>query len=536
MKVGDKVLVRKPAKQESPFWFSGMDKYDGTIQEVSEVVGNRIKIKSDALCFYLSKWLTPVIGHQGKYYRTAEKGDIGSQVMVSDYSKANALNLSCSLTLQEINLAEHPFEAGGEKWKYALVEVKEKLADESEKDDMDKYPPPTEAIEKTLEGYLEDEGIWCDTYEEKYALLSYLGDRGYRWNSGKTIHEYNWKRTQESGEVWAEGKRLLHQGSRKNHISFSTFPEYAEIMAKYGFTKKAETPTEKSTQTFAETLAKHKGPTWPMEAPKGGTITFNSAVQVELDNNPTQYQKVLEKLQNGAFVTHLAEGPLTIDETGVKYQKKVCYNGIDCWVTSGGQAIQYDPLKFSYISDGKSSESEKKMTKPSMFVVNTLIRPSESCPLPLIVNYLDSKGYTDPGGGPLGYSGNLICIQRNKKATILTITSRSGRYISEFAEYEEIISPAANAAKPQKENKMALFSLASKKVRSLAYGALNWAFISPLKRTFKPVATIAQFSVCYLTLAAAGYFAYGLYQNPQSVVEWISELSPVEIRLKNSEE
>lgn len=83
---------------------------------------------------------------------------------------------------------------------------------------------------------------------------------------------------------------------------------------------------------------------------------------------------------------------------------------------------------------------------------------------------------------------------------------------------------------------MALFTLASKKVRSLAYGAIDWAFVSPLKRTFKPVATIAQFSICYLTLAAAGYFAYGLYQNPQSVVEWISEISPVEIRLKNTEE
>lgn len=88
----------------------------------------------------------------------------------------------------------------------------------------------------------------------------------------------------------------------------------------------------------------------------------------------------------------------------------------------------------------------------------------------------------------------------------------------------------------KEETTMALLSLCIRNIRKVVWSVVAWAFVSPLKRTFKPVATIAQFSVCYLTLVAAGYFAYGLYQNPQSVVEWISELSPVEIRLKNSEE
>lgn len=587
MKVGDKVLVRKPVDlDEGPGWVSEMDKYDGTVQEIYET-GKHIYTKSSEWKF-LKKWLTPVFEHEGKYYRIADKADIGSQVTVSDQSEKVSILNNFNFRLTAITSEELPFIAGGESWKYALVQIKQE---------------PAVTSTKTLEEYLEDEGIWCETYEEKYALLSYLGDTGYEWNSGSKVHGYDWQKRQEYGDLRAKGKRLTQSKHKTNQIAFSTISKYDEIMKKYA-PAAADTPVETPADTPAETpkeaeMFVHQGKKYRLATKDdigkemlfsdyglynarkltlraikddlfvtGGnlrwkyaffeipqkenesskseemlgsdviptevnwdvpfskefmTVTYNPATQVEWDKPVTTCQKT-------------EETPLTKEETSVESKSQGMTYAAPWWST--GWMVSFDPPNFGFSFDEKSSESEKKMAKPSMFVVNTLIRPSASCPLPVIVNYLDSKGYRDLRGCPLKFydEGNSIRIQRDKQVLIYQSPNNTGRCVSEFAEYEEIISPAAKAAKPQKESKMALFSLASKKVRGLAYGALDWAFISPLKRTFKPVATIAQFSICYLTLAAAGYFAYGLYQNPQSVVEWISEISPVEIRLKNTEE
>lgn len=381
MKAGDKVLVRKPDNAaEYPGWVTSMDSYDGTIQEV-EWVERYVALKTIKRMFNL-KWLTPVVECKGKYYRVADESDIGSPIWVSDLEPEKILGDGRPLlTLSRIDRGNsHPFVAGCENWAYGMVEVNPE-SDEVEINSgevkLTRLDTPPKARSKSLQTHLNG-GVNCRTYEEKYALLEYLSQLGYKWYSGDEIHGFDWSRYHESGLVRASLSGVRHGYFDMDLPYFSTLEEYPYIMEKYAPAKTSEPRLE------------------------------------------------------------FKDGSSRVDCS------TTCIPKLECSVDSYPRSAE------------KTSEA--------------------------------------------------------------------------------VNNPAVDAAKPQKESKMALLSLASKKVRGLVYGVLDWAFISPLKRTFKPVATITQFSICYLTIAAAGYFAYGLYQNPQSVVEWISEISPVEIRLKNTEE
>jgi len=107
---------------------------------------------------------------------------------------------------------------------------------------------------------------------------------------------------------------------------------------------------------------------------------------------------------------------------------------------------------------------------------------------------------------------------------------------------ENPVATAPFASKPvsspaKKENSMlAPLVFVSSAVRRAAWSALDWAFVSPIKKTVKPVGTVAQFTICYTTLALIGYLAYSAYSDPTAMVSWISELSPVEIRFKQPQE
>lgn len=101
---------------------------------------------------------------------------------------------------------------------------------------------------------------------------------------------------------------------------------------------------------------------------------------------------------------------------------------------------------------------------------------------------------------------------------------------------EDVIKVPVPVSSPaKKENPMILapLSLASSAVRRSVWSVLDWAFFSPIRKTVKPVGTVAQFTICYATLAFVGYLAYSLYSDPQSMVSWISEMSPVEIKIKD---
>ena len=103
---------------------------------------------------------------------------------------------------------------------------------------------------------------------------------------------------------------------------------------------------------------------------------------------------------------------------------------------------------------------------------------------------------------------------------------------------EKVESQIGYVSSPaKKENSMlAPLVFVSSAVRRAAWSALDWAFVSPIKKTVKPVGTVAQFTICYTTLALIGYLAYSAYSDPTAMVSWISELSPVEIRFKQPQE
>jgi hypothetical protein len=103
---------------------------------------------------------------------------------------------------------------------------------------------------------------------------------------------------------------------------------------------------------------------------------------------------------------------------------------------------------------------------------------------------------------------------------------------------EKVESQIGHVSSPaKKENSMlAPLVFVSSAVRRAAWSALDWAFVSPIKKTVKPVGTVAQFTICYTTLALIGYLAYSAYSDPTAMVSWISELSPVEIRFKQPQE
>jgi hypothetical protein len=103
---------------------------------------------------------------------------------------------------------------------------------------------------------------------------------------------------------------------------------------------------------------------------------------------------------------------------------------------------------------------------------------------------------------------------------------------------EKVESQIGHISSPaKKENSMlAPLVFVSSAVRRAAWSALDWAFVSPIKKTVKPVGTVAQFTICYTTLALIGYLAYSAYSDPTAMVSWISELSPVEIRFKQPQE
>jgi len=103
---------------------------------------------------------------------------------------------------------------------------------------------------------------------------------------------------------------------------------------------------------------------------------------------------------------------------------------------------------------------------------------------------------------------------------------------------EKVNSAIGSVSSPAKKEDSMLAPLVfvSSAVRRAAWSALDWAFVSPIKKTVKPVGTVAQFTICYTTLALIGYLAYSAYSDPTAMVSWISDLSPVEIRFKQPQE
>lgn len=91
-----------------------------------------------------------------------------------------------------------------------------------------------------------------------------------------------------------------------------------------------------------------------------------------------------------------------------------------------------------------------------------------------------------------------------------------------------------NSYPKQEKTKMLLpFAFAASVARKAAWSVFDWAFVSPVKKTLSPVNTLLQFAVCYGTIAAVVYLGYRGYSDPQAVLSWISDMSPIEIRIKD---
>lgn len=86
----------------------------------------------------------------------------------------------------------------------------------------------------------------------------------------------------------------------------------------------------------------------------------------------------------------------------------------------------------------------------------------------------------------------------------------------------------------KEEKKMALLSLCSRGVRNAVWSAVDWVFVTPIKNTIGPVTKVTQYGLCYALIGAAVYAGYSAYSNPQMVFDYLVDVSPVEIKFKDS--
>jgi hypothetical protein len=100
---------------------------------------------------------------------------------------------------------------------------------------------------------------------------------------------------------------------------------------------------------------------------------------------------------------------------------------------------------------------------------------------------------------------------------------------------EDLLDTSPVSPAKKEKSMLAPFVFVSSAVRRASWSVFDWAFVSPLKKTVKPVGTVAQFTICYTTLAFLGYLSYSAYNDPQAVLTWISDLSPIEVKFKDAE-